>query len=57
MTEFVERVSALEFPLEGMTGCLRSSEDGTMGILLGMMHPDAKSGVLYGPKNGGTCHV
>jgi len=33
---------------------IQSSEDGTMGILLGMMHPDAKSGVLYGPKNGGT---
>lgn len=33
---------------------IQSAEDGTMGILMGMMHPDAKSGVLYGPKNNGT---
>ena len=49
MTEFVENTLSWSR--------LRSSEDGTMGILLGMMHPDAKSGVLYGPKKGGTCHV
>ena len=30
------------------------SEDGAMGLLKGMMHPDAQSGVLYGPKNSGT---
>ena len=29
-------------------------EDGAMGLLIGMMHPAAKSGVLYGPKNSGT---
>ena len=34
-----------------MTG--QSNEDGTMGLLVGMMSPKAKSGVLYGPKNAG----
>ena len=29
----------------------QSSEDGTMGLLYGMIHPDARSGALYGPKN------
>ena len=33
---------------------IQSAEDGTMGILMGMMHPDAKSGVLNGQKNNGT---
>jgi len=27
----------------------QTSEDGTMGILKGMMHQDAESGVHYGP--------
>mmetsp|Transcript_9581 Transcript_9581/g.17799 ORF Transcript_9581/g.17799 Transcript_9581/m.17799 type:complete len:332 (-) Transcript_9581:45-1040(-) len=45
------------------TGCLlpcitpymmQTAEDGAMGILLGMIHPDAQSGVLYGPKKDGT---
>lgn len=32
---------------------MQSPEDGTMGLLVGMMVPDAKSGLLYGPaKNG-----
>ena len=56
-----DRICREHFELEPwsfLSNCrLRSSEDGTMGILLGMMHPDAKSGVLYGPKKGGTCHV
>ena len=34
-----------------MTG--QSNEDGAMGLLVGMMSPKAKSGVLYGPKNAG----
>ena len=29
----------------------QSAEDGTMGLLYGMMHADAQSGALYGPKN------
>ncbi len=33
---------------------MQSAEDGAMGLLIGMMSPDAKSGVLYGPKNNGT---
>lgn len=28
---------------------MQSQEDGTMGILKGMMHPDAQSGLHYGP--------
>jgi NAD(P)-dependent dehydrogenase (short-subunit alcohol dehydrogenase family) len=32
----------------------QSQEDGSMGLLKGMMHPDAQSGVLYGPKNNAT---
>ena len=32
----------------------QSAEDGAMGLLLGMMATDAKSGVLYGPKNSRT---
>lgn len=28
----------------------QTPEDGAMGLLKGMMHPDAESGVLYGPK-------
>ena len=35
-------------------GMMQSPEDGAMGIIKGMMHPDAQSGVLYGPKNSGT---
>jgi len=31
----------------------QSPEDGTMGLLTGMMATDAKSGVLYGPKKNG----
>jgi NAD(P)-dependent dehydrogenase (short-subunit alcohol dehydrogenase family) len=30
----------------------QSSEDGAMGLVLGMMHPKAESGVMYGPANG-----
>jgi len=30
---------------------MQTAEDGSMGLLLGMMHPDAESGVLYGPKD------
>lgn len=33
---------------------MQTAEDGTMGLLTGMMVPDAESGVLYGPKNSGT---
>ena len=29
---------------------MQSAEDGAMGILMGMVDPNAKSGVLYGPK-------
>lgn len=32
---------------------IQSGEDGTMGLLTGMMVPDAKSGVLYGPLGSG----
>ncbi len=32
---------------------MQTAEDGAMGLLKGMMHPDAESGVLYGPKNSG----
>lgn len=32
---------------------LQSAEDGSMGLLTGMMSPDAQSGVLYGPANNG----
>ena len=28
---------------------MQTAEDGAMGIIKGMMHPDAKSGVHYGP--------
>mmetsp|Transcript_31141 Transcript_31141/g.63251 ORF Transcript_31141/g.63251 Transcript_31141/m.63251 type:complete len:340 (-) Transcript_31141:115-1134(-) len=31
----------------------QSAEDGTMGLLRGMMDPEAESGVLYGPANSG----
>ncbi|MEM1007721.1 MAG: hypothetical protein AAGJ35_01835, partial [Myxococcota bacterium] len=27
-----------------------SAEDGSMGLLIGMLDPNAESGVLYGPK-------
>lgn len=33
---------------------MQSAEDGTMGLLTGMMVPDAKSGVLYGPLGKGS---
>ncbi|MEM9071371.1 MAG: SDR family NAD(P)-dependent oxidoreductase [Myxococcota bacterium] len=33
---------------------MQTAEDGAMGLLLGMMSPDAESGVLYGPKKSGT---
>ena len=32
---------------------MQSAEDGTMGLLLAMMDPEAKSGVLYGPAKSG----
>jgi NAD(P)-dependent dehydrogenase (short-subunit alcohol dehydrogenase family) len=32
---------------------LQSAEDGTMGLLKGMMDPNAESGVLYGPAKSG----
>ena len=32
---------------------MQSAEDGTMGLLTGMMVEDAKSGVLYGPAKSG----
>ncbi|MCH4890208.1 SDR family NAD(P)-dependent oxidoreductase [Acidaminobacter sp. JC074] len=32
----------------------QSAEDGAMGLITGMMATDAKSGVLYGPKNSGN---
>lgn len=31
---------------------IQTAEDGTMGLLTGMMATDAQSGILYGPKNG-----
>lgn len=31
----------------------QSPEDGAMGLIKGMMHPDADSGVLYGPAKSG----
>jgi hypothetical protein len=42
-----------------MMGCMmprmmQTAEDGPMGLIKGMMDPDAKSGALYGPKNSGT---
>lgn len=33
---------------------MQSTEDGTLGLLTGMMTAEAHSGVLYGPKNNGT---
>ena len=33
---------------------MQSAEDGAMGLLTGMIAPDARSGVLYGPANDGT---
>ena len=38
--------------LQGMVekGLAQTSQDGTMGILMGLMHPDAQSGVHYGPE-------
>ena len=30
---------------------MQSAEDGAMAIIMGMVDPNAKSGVLYGPKN------
>ena len=33
---------------------MQTAEDGAMGLIKGMMHPDAESGVLYGPKNSGS---
>jgi hypothetical protein len=33
---------------------MQTAEDGTMGLIKGMIYPDAKSGALYGPKNSGT---
>lgn len=33
---------------------MQSPEDGSMGLITGMVAPDARSGVLYGPKNNGT---
>ncbi|KAL3933835.1 MAG: hypothetical protein SGBAC_010224 [Bacillariaceae sp.] len=32
---------------------VQSQEDGALGLLRGMMDPEAESGVLYGPKNSG----
>ena len=36
-----------------MSTMMQSAEDGTMGLLTGMMVPDAKSGTLYGPAKSG----
>jgi len=33
---------------------MQTAEDGAMGLITGMMVPDARSGVLYGPKDDGT---
>ena len=33
---------------------MQTAEDGAMGLLKGMLDPEAKSGVLYGPKNSGV---
>lgn len=33
---------------------MQSPEDGSMGLITGMMVPDAQSGVLYGPKDNAT---
>lgn len=33
---------------------MQTAEDGAMGLITGMMVPDAQSGVLYGPKDNGT---
>lgn len=33
---------------------MQTAEDGAMGLITGMMAPDAQSGVLYGPKDNGT---
>lgn len=33
---------------------MQTAEDGAMGLITGMMVPDAQSGVLYGPKENGT---
>lgn len=33
---------------------MQTAEDGAMGLITGMITPDAQSGVLYGPKNNGT---
>ena len=33
---------------------MQTAEDGTMGLLTGMMATEAQSGVLYGPKNSGV---
>lgn len=37
-----------------MTLTMQSAEDGAMGLLTGMLMPDAQSGVLYGPEDNGT---
>jgi NAD(P)-dependent dehydrogenase (short-subunit alcohol dehydrogenase family) len=44
---------------DSMMGCMmpllmQTAEDGTMGLIKGMLDPAAKSGALYGPKNSGT---
>ena len=36
------------------TFMVQSDEEGAMGLIKGMVDPTAESGVLYGPKNGGT---
>ena len=33
---------------------IQTPEDGTMGLIKGMMDPSAESGVLYGPKKSGS---
>ena len=40
------------FPI--LTRFFQSAEDGTMGLLTGMMAADAQSGVLYGPLANGS---
>jgi NAD(P)-dependent dehydrogenase (short-subunit alcohol dehydrogenase family) len=46
---FIELMTKLMTPF-----IMQTAEDGAMGLITGMMMPDAQPGVLYGPKDNGT---
>ncbi|CAB9526725.1 Dehydrogenase/reductase SDR family member on chromosome X [Seminavis robusta] len=48
-TSLANHVDGAEDMMKGFAERVQTPEDGAMGILKGMMHPDVQSGVHYGP--------